>query len=454
MRSQRIRLTMCLLIVPVAFALNALPLAAHPVLTFTVTSHKQPAPGMKAEGEAVQPSDKSFPLIVTLGHQYLITEAEGTRTIYDFERLRILRITLASARYTDDSLYLDIGFRALEFQNRLMLGSALQAGKVAANPMEPVLVEQLFSLSNPKGNTHIEQRHTDGAVEFFSGKQQLMTVSDRTRELPPGYQAEYWRFLRYYAGGHPKAYAALSPVNGVPENITFVLTNMGTETRGIALNSIAATPDTRYSLEGLTHAPPDQEPARTLNLLGADAPAKLAERMDTTVKARDAAIAQGHVLEAVLFNMALLIMRGDGTSLAPWLAEHREAIQNDESARLLSASLASQDPASAPKVLQTLTGLHDQSGNAGYMLDVFEGNTLFSMRDGKSGADHLLAALKVNPYLLGAWSDLAGHYYQSYEVDKAWACWDAARRVDPQHKMLLRITEMERQLRTAFPEFF
>jgi hypothetical protein len=88
------------------------------------------------------------------------------------------------------------------------------------------------------------------------------------------------------------------------------------------------------------------------------------------------------------------------------------------------------------------------------MLDVFEGNILFNLRGGQAGADHLLAALKVNPYLLGAWKDLGGYYYRSYETDMAWACWDAARRVNAQHSMLLQITELENRLRQAFPEFF
>jgi hypothetical protein len=48
----------------------------------------------------------------------------GTRTIYDFDRLRILRINLADKNYTNNSLYSDIGFRAVEFQNRIMLGAA------------------------------------------------------------------------------------------------------------------------------------------------------------------------------------------------------------------------------------------------------------------------------------------------------------------------------------------
>ena len=454
MRAQRIQRTVWLLIVSIAFALKAFPLAAHPVLTFTVTSHKEPPVGAKPERGEVKPTDKTFPLVVTFGHRYLITEAEGARTIYDFERLRVLRVTLASASFTDDSLYSDIGFRALEFQNRIMLGSALQAGKLAVNPMEPALMEHLFSLSNPKGSSTIEQRRSGGMREFFSGEHKLMRVSEKTRDLPAAYQAEYWRFLRYYAGGHPQIYAALKSLNGVPQNVTFVLTNMGTETREIALNSIATVADAPYSLEGLVRAPPDTEPRSTLQQLGEDAAAKLGSRMDATMKVRDSAIAQGQALEAMLANMAILIMSGDGAGPGAWLAQHREAIQGNESARSLSANLEPRDAAGAQKAVQVLAELHQQSGGMGYMLDVFAGNTFLSLRDGKSGAEHLLAALKVNPYLLGAWSDLAGHYYQSYETDKAWACWDAARRVNPQHSMLRRITEMERQLRTTFPEFF
>jgi hypothetical protein len=156
----------------------------------------------------------------------------------------------------------------------------------------------------------------------------------------------------------------------------------------------------------------------------------------------------------MLANMATLIMSGDSAAPAAWLGQHRDAINGNESARSLSANLEPKDPAGAQKAVKILADLDKQSGSAGYMLDVFEGNTLLGLRESEAGANHLLAALKVNPYLLGAWSDLAGGYYQSFQTDKAWACWDAARRVNSQHSMLLRITEMERQLRTTFPEFF
>jgi len=55
------------------------PLAAHPVLTFIVTSHIE-----VSKGPPQPPTDETFPLIVTLGHRFLMVEANDTRTIYEF----------------------------------------------------------------------------------------------------------------------------------------------------------------------------------------------------------------------------------------------------------------------------------------------------------------------------------------------------------------------------------
>jgi hypothetical protein len=438
----------------VACVLCTGPVVAYPVLTFTVASHKVPFKNTTSTGNISHPSDETYPLTITLGHQYLIVDKPGTRTIYDFDQRRILQVDLTAKSYTDVSLYLDIGFRAVEFQNRIMLGTALQAVKDAVNPMEPALMEQLFSLSNPKGGAVIDQRHTDGIAEFSWQKQKLMSVSDKTRELPAGYQSEYWRFLRYYAGGHPKIYAALASTQGVPEMVTFVLTNANIETRDMTLEAIRVDVDAPYSLDGFVPAPSVEEPYKTLKLLGPDAVAQLAERAETTSKARDAAFAQGHVLDALLANIALSIMTGDKEAATAWTSQHRDAIQGDASAHSLAANLSPRDTAAAQAAVEVLADLHQHAESMGYMLDVFEGNTRLSLGDGQGGTDHLLSALKLNPYLLGAWSDLAGYYYRGLYADEAWACWDTARRVNPQHLMLLPVTDMENRLRASFPEFF
>lgn len=215
------------------------PLVAHPVLTFTVASHKESPEGSNSSGQPVPSSDETFPLAVTLGHQYLVVEVRGTRTIFDFARQRVMTLNLVNKSYTDASLYAILGFRDLEFQNRLMLGAVLAAAKTGSLAMQPVFAEQTFSITDTKHETRIDQRQSDGETQFLWQDEKLLSISNKTRELPPGYQSDYWRFLRYYAGGHPKIYAALASVQGVPEKITFVLQNEPqTETREISLIAI------------------------------------------------------------------------------------------------------------------------------------------------------------------------------------------------------------------------
>jgi hypothetical protein len=233
-----------------------------------VASHTEPAPNQSQKA-----TDETFPLVVTLGHQFLSTEAKNTRTIYDFERNRIRRLDLQTRTFVDDSLYTDIAFRVLEFHNRMVLGKAMRAANVKGTSFDHVaLVENLFSLLDDDSNTLLDTVKVGAGTEYRSEKHTLLSVSDRVLDLPADYRSEYWRFFRYYAGGHPKILASLLPLKGVPEKTTIVLSNMKIETRTMTLQKLAITADTPYSLEGFTLTMPDREPYTTLKLLGTDAP--------------------------------------------------------------------------------------------------------------------------------------------------------------------------------------
>ena len=56
--------------------------------------------------------------------------------------------------------------------------------------------------------------------------------------------------------------------------------------------------------------------------------------------------------------------------------------------------------------------------------------------------------------IVGAWKDLGDLYYQSYNPQAAWACWAAARSLNPKHNLLITVTEFETKLKTENPEFF
>ena len=424
------------------------PLQAHPVLTFSVASHVEPAPG-----QAQKPTDDNFPLTVVLGHQFLSTEAKGRRTIYDFERRRILRLDLQAKTFEDDSLFSDIGFRVLEFYNRIGLGSMLRSAKVTGPSSDTALVEHLFSLTDGKNNSVIDISKTHEGTTVYRWQQQtLLTVSDRTRKLPTDYQAEYWRFFRYYAGGHPKILDSMALIKGAPEKTTIVLYNFKTETRTMTLNGIASSPDAPYSLDGFVSKMPDREPYESLSMVGADAPQALQARVAAALKDRDTAFAQGRYLDAFLANDEASLSTGDANM--DWLRSVKDKMNGDAQVLKLAGALAKHDSTQAPRIAEDLASLRALSPTYADVLDIFEGNTRLELRQAAQGEQLLLAAVKQDPYLTGAWHDLADMYYRSFRMPEAWSCMDVARRIAPNHPMLKPMNDLEETLRTKNPEFF
>jgi hypothetical protein len=423
------------------------PLAAHPVLTFTVASHIE-----VSKGPPQAPTDETFPLNVTLGRQFLAIEAKDTRTIYDFDRNRIFVLDLGKKTYQDDSLYSNIGFRVLEFYNRMHLGSAVRAAQIETPIMQPAFVEHLFSLTDDNSQTVIDNTKQNGETAFLWQQHALMTVSSKTEKLPPGYQPEYWRFMRYYAAGHPKIYTAMSSIIGVPKKITLVLTDQKTETRIMSLTGIATPADAHYSLDGFALSMPDREPYTTLKLIAADAAVQVNARAAEALSDRDSALSQGRYLDALLANYEVFFSIGSRDEA--WLRSSGDKLKTDPRVIKLAAALAKHEPAQLPAAADELASLRTETNVRPEIIGLFEGNVRLEMRQINQGEQLLLAAAKKDPYLTSVWHDLADYYYRSFRTPEAWSCMDAARRIAPDHPMLKPLNELEHTLRTKNPEFF
>jgi tetratricopeptide (TPR) repeat protein len=420
---------------------------SHPTLTFAVTSHVVPQ-----KDQPGSPTDEAYPLVAVLGHDFLTVETKGNRTVYDFRTHRLLALDLNRQTYEDYSLYSDIGFRVLEFQNRLMLGGMLKSAKLPAPTMDSVLVENLFSLIDDKSANDVTRRQDGGGTVFESAAHELVRASKATRALPEGYRDEYWRFIRYYAGGHPKALTMLAAAAGVPQSLSLVLTNMKVETRTLALQSITLAPDSPYSLDGFKLVMPDREPYKTLQAVGPDAPAQVANRVAATLTQRDLALAEGHYLQAMLANNETMLSTGDGHR--DWLLGARDRLVGDSSTQRLVGALSPHDEASVKQAAEVFRGLRASAGNYVDVLDIFEGNALLSLKQTAEGQALLLAALALDPYIAGAWHDLGDSYYRSFRMPEAWACLDAARRMAPSNPMLQQMNQVEQALRDRNPGFF
>jgi hypothetical protein len=431
-----------------ALGTGSAQLQANAVLTFTVASHVQPV-----AGKHETPTDETFPLIVTLGHQFLSTEVKGIRSVYDFERNRIRIVNLQTKTFEDLSLYSDIGFRVLEFYNRVGLGNMLRSANLKAPSSDIALVEHLFSLLGDKSSTVVDAVKIDGGTEYRWQDHVLLTVSAHIQSLPADYRGEYWRFFRYYAGGHPKIIDSLTSIQGVPQKTVIVLSNMKTETRTMTLISIALPSDKPYSLEGFTLEIPDREPYNTLKLVTADAPKELQARVASALQDRDSAFAQGKYLDAFLANFEAVLSTGQAET--EWLRATRDKLTGDTLVLKLSGALGKHDPAELPRIADDLASLRALAPAHAEVLEIFEGNMRLGMAgQGKQGEELLLAAARSDPYLTGAWHDLAEYYYRSFQMQEAWGCMDVARRIAPNNPMAKSFNDVEQSLRTKNTAYF
>jgi hypothetical protein len=424
--------------------------AAHPVLTFDeqiVT--KSPAKGAKGP----KPGTEQFPVSVTLGRKYLSVDAQNTRHIYDFERRRVYHVNLKDKTFEDGSLYSVLGFRALELQNRLYIGSVLGAAKVATDAQAPALAEHLLSLTAPDQNTVIETADANGTTTYRWKDKELLSVSDKTQPLTPAYQPDYWRYLRYTIGGHPKIYADLGKRSGVPEVLRALQPDAGEKSITLRLKGVTNPPDAPYSLDGFTLTTPKREPYVTLQKIGRDGATSLATRAAAAKRDRDAAAAAGNMLEAALAHFTYALSTGD--SGRDWLTQTRDKVQADADASALAASLSVKNAEEADKAVKTLSALRAKTQSQyAYLLDVFAANHQLALRHTTEARQLFLAALAVNPYLTSAWFDLGKLYFGTYETDAAWACWDAARALSPDHPFGKNVETMEREMVTDHPELF
>ena len=423
---------------------------AHPVLTFAEQIVTKPLPKATA---GPKPGTEQFPVRVTLGHTYLSVDAQDKRQIYDFGRRRLYQLDLKNKTFEDSSLYSQLGFRAMELQNRLYVNSVLGAAKVATPAQAPALAEHLLSLTAPEQNTVIETAHANGTTAYRWKDKELLSVSDQTQPLAAGYQPDYWRYLRYAIGGHPKIYADLENRSGVPEVVQALQPDGGEKLITLRLTGVTNPPDAPYSLDGFTRAAPKREPYVTLQKIGRDGTDSLATRAAAAKRDRDTAAAAGKMLDAALAHFTYALSTGDQGR--DWLMQMRAKVQADADASVLAASLSVKNAADAEKALKALGALRAKSQSQyAYLLDVFAANHQSALRHATEARQLFLTALAANPYLTGAWFDLGKLYYSTYETDAAWACWDAARALSPDHPFAKNIETVERQMLADHPEFF
>ena len=414
-------------------SLSAQPLEMKFSLTVTTT---------REEGED---EVRKQSLVVVLDEELLDYVVDGSRRFLDFRTKR---------EYQDDgdgvreiSLYADVGFRAIELPNRLMLSQAMSAAGIEIPPsvmQGPVMAEHLFALDAPKN----EDEPTKEAGRWTYGENLLFEASPRGEALTAEQSKSFVRFLRYYGGGHPLILDDLAKAAVVPEKFTLVIYNMAATRRlDFTLDSVKKTERKLQPPSGAkAPAEGEFEPLifATSQLPSSDVEGKWNELLQ---EAREGA-ERGEAFQSFLaFNEYHL---ASGNSIDAFMDKHSDLYSSDPELQKMARALRQ----GAPESLEAFEELKSAAGPRAHILTIFQASHLLEAGKLPDAQAKYLQALQANPTITGAWKDLGEVSYSMFEAELAWQCWDLARKLAPNHGMLEQVDALERTLEKRYPEFF
>ena len=413
-----------------------------------------------------EPAHERTTLEVTLGNGFFIEERGGKRAIYDFDTRRILSVDLAQGCYGDDSLFHEIAFRQAELRNRVHIGDVLRAGGAQGEPavflLDPIFSEHDLAMCRDGSPARFEQQRDRRSVAFRAAGYEFFTQSHEKvdlSELQAGWLA---RFVRYRLNLHPILLDQLHARRGIPETMQLTHYTPERETISLRLVSIESSAIHGYSLEGLRLAQSAAEPDELLTWIQevrAQLPHGKEERNRAILADAAQAFAAGEYLDALLAQLEYSLQNGP---LPPGAAHLHGTLDQDSKVVRLKVILqtAGQDRAAAEQgaILDELVDLR-QSTRKAHVLMLLEGALRRSMaqdtpEDGQVLVDLYREALAANPFITGAYNDLAKIFAGHYQMEKAWQCWDLARQLAPEHPMLREVSALESELSQQYPEYF
>jgi tetratricopeptide (TPR) repeat protein len=411
----------------------------------------------KEENRTISKEENDSVIFVELGNDYFSYTSENTQYIYDFKNKRVFTVDLLNKKYSDDSLFSNIGFRAFEFQNRLMLGGVLAAGGIEDNPKSPVFSEHLFSLQQKDKKSELSQTSKDNFLVFSAAGKELLSYSPQGVEVSSKEKAMFIKFFRYVFGGHPLILKQLSSDNIIPKSIQVHRYNVFNEHNNLALSEIKTTSFRSFSLDGYSPAvlAADTDPfSNFLNNIKYSKNINLEEHLETLLSQANSYYQNGNYVDAMLcyleYNLA------SSRPLPPAYEEQREALNKDENVKKLLATLRlnPKNKEEGEDFFHKLQELEKEAKQQSHVLKIFQANAQSGIGNYQKAKELFYEALKASPHIAGAYKDLGGLYFNDYNAVLAWRCWDVARKISPTNRMLIPINEFESRLLKDYPEFF
>lgn len=410
-----------------------------------------------------QEKDSNSQLTVGLGDSYFYVASGGRKSVFDFRKKRIFEIDDAKKVYSDISLFYNIGFRYMEFQNRLfirdVLQKALEKSKADSPSYDEIFdIESLFGIVIPNSTEQpiMENKRGDN-YDYTLNNQIVVECKFSSNPLTEQEGALFEKYLIYMCYLHPKIRKKIIAKKQVPQYLRYTIKTIP-GTISTEMNLVKVITEQRDSYVILSdyvkvYSITNKVLASIVNdVMSGKSSVKRLAREDF-YKIADELQAKGNYFDAMLSILEYSLQTGDSAS-----EKMREIISaaddKDERLRTFSQIPNPKDKESALEALKAHHSINREGLTHGYIIDIMIGDIEMMTGGSNKAKESFLNVLKENPYIAGVYKDLGDVFNSSYDTVSAWQCWDIARFLYPDHKIMQQINEYEKWLVDNFPDFF
>lgn len=402
--------------------------------------------------ESRQSKEKSISVQI-FPEGYIWVNSNNDSTIYDYNKKRIYRLNSKS----NTSLYSVIAFRLSEAQNRLYLGSILSKANVPPLINQPSIIDHTFSIKSHTPLTYTVSNTTEnGIVSFISSANILSSFSEKTIPAEPANLKGFIMFLRYEYGIHPDILDRITSQKGIPKKLIIYDYNLNDKDKvTLELSSIRDI-NSKKLKKALKRQ--DKISLGDKSDLGLQIDSlkpnqkKVSQYVDNLLKSADSLYKKEHYIESVLAYLEFSILTGK--NLPEGFLNKKESFMEKDSVKQLFASINPGKEEYMLGAIQKLIHYQQTAQKHQAVLYLFEANLRLSEGNPRLAKKLYLKSLKLSPYLVGAYHDLGNLFSKEYDMQSAWACWDIARKVMPNHNILKEISKNEVFYEKTFPEYF
>ena len=400
----------------------------------------------------VEKESHSGEQVVVLGSHFIDISGDEGRRIYDFSKMKILD-GVSGELARPRSIYTDVGFRSIEFYNRMKLSEMLEAAGILDNPMDRVLVEHLMSIRSGEA-AGLTRTENDTEIVYSHGDKKLLSWRGTGRQLNEEECARFVLFLRYQYGIHPDILEELAEKSVIPKKMNLIRFNTAQRSDYSIEFVLAEETNDSYEVDVcLPWNSDNTEPLMSACAKAADINAEKFDRKNRELieEAVQLAEAEDYLNSALVFIEYTL---SSGSQMPPEFFPFKDEISANADTKLLFSSMSPQSEEAAQQALLDFAALSPKIDAGRHAFWIFQANLFSGFGRVEEAKELFLKTLNENPGIVGAWKDLGDIYHRQFDCVSAWQCWDIGRAIFPTHGLFEPVVEMEEELRSDYPEFF